>query len=194
MTTAPATQTSLLNAMAPARGIAAAIAGAVLGSLLLAVSAKIQVPFWPVPMTMQTLAVLVLGMAYGRRLGAATVLLYIAEGAMGLPVFAGPVAGPAYLAGPTGGFLIGFVAAAYVAGWLAERGWDRSPARAFATMAVGHAVLFGFGVAWLATLIGPERAIATGLTPFWAATLLKAALGAAVLQAAWTVVRRRSQA
>lgn len=90
------------------------------GSLLLAISAKIQVPFYPVPMTMQTFAVLVIGMAYGWRLGGATVLLYLAEGAAGMPVFASG-AGLAYLAGPTGGYLVGFLASAVLVGFLADR-------------------------------------------------------------------------
>jgi biotin transport system substrate-specific component len=97
---------------------------AVLGALLLTVAAYIKVPFWPVPLTMQTFVVLVVGAAYGARLGAATVTLYLAEGAAGLPVFAGG-GGLAYMAGPTGGYLVGFLAAAAVIGWLAERGFDR---------------------------------------------------------------------
>jgi biotin transporter BioY len=102
---------------------------AVAGSLLLWAAAKVQVPFYPVPITMTTFAVLAIGMAYGWRLGAATVLLYLAEGAMGLPVFAGTPEkgiGLAYMAGPTGGYLLGYVLAAAACGWLAERGWDRT--------------------------------------------------------------------
>jgi biotin transport system substrate-specific component len=95
---------------------------AVIGSILLTISAKIQVPFWPVPMTMQTLVVLVLGVAYGWRLAGATVLLYLAQGALSLPVFAGG-GGLAYMSGPTGGYLVGFLLAAVAVGWLAERGW-----------------------------------------------------------------------
>src|SRR5262249_11270176 len=110
---------------------------ALIGTLLLTASAKIQVPFWPVPMTMQTFVVLCLGAVLGPRLGATTVLLYLAEGAVGLPVFAGTPEkglGLAYMAGPTGGYLVGFVAGAAVTGWLAERGWDRSIVRLFAAM------------------------------------------------------------
>ena len=183
---------SLLDTVLPRGGIAKAAVAAVLGSALLAISAKVQVPFYPVPMTMQTVAVLVLGMAYGSRLAAATVLLYLAEGLAGLPVFAGPAAGPAYMMGPTAGYLAGFVLAAYVIGWLAERGWDRTPVKAVTAMALGHALLFVPGVLWLGSLIGMEKAIAVGLVPFWAATLLKTALGAALMQAAWKVVARRS--
>ncbi|MCW2242940.1 biotin transporter BioY [Azospirillum canadense] len=185
--------TSLLDTVAPKGGLVTAAAAAVLGSALLAVSAKVQVPFWPVPMTMQSMVVILLGMAYGSRLATATVLLYLLEGLAGLPVFAGAGAGPAYMAGPTAGYLLGFVLAAGVTGWLAERGWDRSPAKAVAALALGHALLFVPGVAWLAVLFGAEKAIAVGLTPFLAATVLKTALGAAIMQAAWTVVTRRSR-
>ncbi|MBP6819706.1 MAG: biotin transporter BioY [Ferrovibrio sp.] len=164
------------------------------GSALLAISAKVQVPFWPVPMTLQTLAILAIGMTFGSRLGAATVLLYLAEGFVGLPVFAGAAAGPAYFAGPTAGYLIGFVASAWLIGWLAERGWDRSLLRCLIAMAVGHAVVFVFGVSWLATLVGVQKALAAGLYPFWAATLVKTLLGVAVMQAAWHLaLKRRSQ-
>ena len=156
----------------------------VLGTLLLTASAKIQVPFWPVPMTMQTFMVLFLGAALGPRLGALTVLLYLTQGAAGLPVFAGTPEkglGIAYMAGPTGGYLIGFVAAAFVVGWLAERGWDRSVLRLFVAMAVGHLVLFAFGVMWLAQLVGLEKAWLLGVVPFYAATLFKTALGACLM-------------
>ncbi len=166
---------------------------AVGGSLALWVSAKIQVPFWPVPMTMQTLVVLMLGMAYGTRLGLATVLLYLAEGAAGLPVLAGTPergVGLAYMMGPTGGYLIGFVLAVAFVGYLAERGWDRSVPRAAAAMLLGHVLLFVPGVAWLAGLIGWQRAVELGLEPFVAATLLKTALGFSLMPAAWSLVRR----
>lgn len=169
-----------------------ALACVVFGSLLLTASAKVQIPFWPVPMTMQTAAVLVLGMAYGGRLAVASVLFYLAQGVAGLPVFAGAGAGPAYMAGPTAGYLVGFVVAAGFIGLLAERGWDRTPVKALAAMALGHAVIFAFGVSWLTALFGFDKAVAVGLAPFWAATLLKTLLGAAVMQAAWRVVARRS--
>jgi biotin transport system substrate-specific component len=168
----------------------------VAGTALLTLSAKVQVPFYPVPMTMQTLVVLVLGAAYGWRLGGATVALYLLEGAAGLPVFAGTpptVAGLAYLAGPTGGFLLGFVAAAMLTGWMAERGWDRSLLRVVVMMTLGHAAIFAFGLAWLTTLMPLAKAWAVGAAPFVAATLLKTALAVAMMQAAWTVAARRSE-
>jgi biotin transport system substrate-specific component len=168
---------------------------ALAGSALLTLSAKVQVPFWPVPMTMQTYVVLVLGMAMGARLGAATIALYLAEGAIGLPVFAGTPEkglGVAYMMGPTGGYLLGFLIAGTLVGWLAERGWDRGWPRALAAMTLGHAVLFFFGVAWLGTFVGAEKAIALGLTPFWAATIAKTLLGVATLPLAWKILARRS--
>ncbi len=170
-----------------------AVVLALLGSALLAISAKIQVPLPPVPMTMQTLVVLIIGATYGWRLGGATMLLYIAEGMLGLPVFANTppqVASPAYLLGPTGGYLVGYVAAAVVMGFLAERGWDRSLLRVVVMMTVGHALIFAFGVAWLAHLFGPAKAWAVGVAPFIAGTVLKTALAAALMKAAWAVVRR----
>ncbi|MBX6366602.1 MAG: biotin transporter BioY [Rhodospirillales bacterium] len=175
-----------LVAPLPSRvALASRIAAVLLGTALLALSAKVQVPFWPVPMTMQTLVVLLIGAAYGSRLGAATVLLYLVEGGAGLPVFAGASAGPAYILGPTGGYLVGFVGAAWVTGALAERGWDRSPLLVIVAMTLGHVVLFSTGVAWLAFLIGADAAIANGFLPFVGATVLKTLLAAALIRAAW---------
>ncbi len=160
------------------------------GTLVLALSAKIEVPFYPVPMTLQTLAVLALGAAYGARLAAATLALYLLEGLVGLPVFAGALAGPGYLAGPTGGYLLGFVVAAALVGWLAERGWDRAWPRLIGAMAIGHLAIFALGFAWLAQLVGAERAWAAGVAPFYAATLVKTLLAAALVDAAWGVLAR----
>jgi len=169
------------------------VALAVLGSALLWASAKAQVPFWPVPMTMQTYVVLVLAAAYGPRLGLATLLLYLAEGAVGLPVFAGTPErglGLAYMTGPTAGYLAGFVVATAVIGTLAERGWDRSLPRMIAAMTLGHGLILAIGWAWLAGLMGAEAAYAAGVAPFWAATVLKTALAGATLPAAWRLVRQ----
>lgn len=168
-----------------------AVVLAVLGSLLVAVSAKIQVPMWPVPMTMQTFAVLVIGMSFGLRLGSATLLLYLAEGAAGLPVFASG-GGLAYLAGPTGGYLVGFLIAAAWVGWLAEKGWDRNVVLTLIAMALGTAVIFGLGVTWLAVFLGDvDKAVASGLTPFLIGAAVKIALAAALLPVAWRLVPGR---
>lgn len=170
----------------------------VLGSALLWISAKVKVPFYPVPMTMQTLVVLMLGAAYGARLGAATVLLYLVEGAFGLPVFADSPErgiGLGYMMGPTGGYLIGFVAGAYIVGIMAEKGWDRSPFKLFAAMAFGHSAVFALGYLWLARIVGLDMAWTVGVAPFHYATLLKTTLGAAILPAVWAVFAKlRGQA
>jgi len=163
-----------------------------IGSLLLAVSSKIQVPFWPVPMTMQTFVVLVIGMAFGPRLGLATVGLYLVEGAFGLPVFAGTPEkglGLAYMAGPTGGYLAGFVVATMLVGTLAARRWDRHPMTAAAAMLVGMAAIYTLGAAWLATFIGVEKALQFGVVPFLLADALKILLATALMPLAWKVVR-----
>jgi biotin transport system substrate-specific component len=164
-----------------------------LGTALLTLSAKTQVPFYPVPMTMQTFVVLALGAAYGWRLAGATVALSRLEGAAGLPVFAGPLTGAAYLMGPTGGFLVGFLASALVTGFMAERGFDRSLGRVVVMMVLGHAVIFAFGLGWLSTLMPFAKAWAVGFAPFALATLLKTALAVAAVQAAWGAVSRRSE-
>ena len=176
------------------RGLARTAALVILGSLLITASAKVQAPLWPVPVTMQSLVVLLVGVAYGSRLGAATVLAYLAQGLAGLPVFAGAGAGPAYMAGPTGGFLLGFLLAATCAGCLAERGWNRSPARVAAVLCLGHALLFAPGVAWLAVLFGGSKAVAIGLTPFLAGSVVKVALGTALVAAAGPLLRRGPRA
>ncbi len=168
----------------------------VAGAALLTLSAKVKVPFYPVPMTMQTFAVLVIGAAYGWRLGAAAVLLYLAQGAVGLPVFADTPErglGLAYMMGPTGGYLVGFVASAAFVGWLAERGWDRSVTWLFVAMALGHALVFAFGIAWLAVHVGWAKAWALGVAPFYLATVLKTVLGAVTLPLAWTMLGRRAR-
>jgi biotin transport system substrate-specific component len=163
------------------------------GSGLLTISAKLQIPLWPVPMTMQTYVVLVLGMTYGPRLGTLTVLFYLAQGALGVPVFAGTPEkglGLPYMLGPTGGYLLGFLLAVAVSGWLARRGWDRSAGWTLLAMTLGHAVIFVPGVSWLAMQIGWERAVASGLTPFCLATVAKTALGVVTMPVAWRLLGR----
>ena len=164
-----------------------------LGTALMTLSAKVNLPLPYVPMTLQTLVVLMIGAAYGWRLGSATMIAYLAEGAMGLPVFAGPVGGIAPLVGPTAGYLFGFIGAAFVTGWLAERGWDRSVVRLFAAMAVGHVVILAAGFGWLAfgLGLGVAKAWQVGLLPFIAGSLVKNALGATLMPAARRLIERR---
>jgi len=149
-----------------------------LGSALLAVSAKVQVPFWPVPMTMQTLVVLLIGAHAGTRLAGLTVLAYLLEGAVGLPVFS-TGAGLAFMAGPTGGYLVGFLVSALLVSFAVERGFTRSLPAALAVFVVGDLVILGLGVAWLSTLIGFEKALMVGVLPFLPAEALKIALATA---------------
>ncbi len=161
-----------------------AVVLALAGSLLLWASAKVQVPFYPVPITMQTGVVLLLGIAYGPRLAVATVLLYIAEGAVGLPVFAGTPErgiGLPYILGPTGGYIVSWLPAAAIAGWVAERSrhWLATALGLVAALAVNY----GLGVAWLATFVGLEKAMTLGLLPFLLGDFLKLALVAALAEA-----------
>jgi biotin transport system substrate-specific component len=161
--------------------------------VLLTLSAKVQIPLWPVPMTMQTYAVLVLAMGLGTRLALVSVAGYLALGAAGLPVFAGTPdhgLGIGYMLGPTGGYLVGFVIATVVCGQLAGRGWDRHVGRSLAAMLLGHAIIIGAGVAWLAATLGIEQAIKVGFTPFVLGTLAKVVMGAVSLPCAWTALRR----
>lgn len=167
---------------------------AIVGSLLIWLSAKIQVPFYPVPMTMGTLAVLAIGMAYGWRLGTATVLLYLAEGAMGLPVFAGTPEkgiGFAYMMGGTGGYLVGYILAAASVGWLAERGWDKNVISTAGAMLIGNALIYVPGLLWLGTLFGWDKPILEwGLIPFVLGDLTKLALAAALMPLTWKLLGR----
>lgn len=164
---------------------------AVLGSALVAVAAQINVPMVPVPMTLQTLAVLVVGAAFGSRLGAATLGLYALEGLVGLPVFAQMKAGPAVLLGPTGGYIIGFILAAGLVGWLSERGWDRSMFKMFVAMVLGAIVLYVPGLAWLHLFTnGLQQTFDWGLGPFIIGDLVKAAIGALAFPAAWKLLDR----
>lgn len=159
------------------------------GSALLAISAQIKIPLYPVPVTGQTLVVLMIGMAYGSRLGAATLLAYLVEGGMGLPVFAGGGAGWATLAGPTGGYLIGFLVAAFILGLLAERGMGRGPVSTALAMIVGTALIYMFGVTHLSGFIGFEKAVAAGLLPFLYGDALKLIVAAGLMPLAWRGVR-----
>jgi biotin transport system substrate-specific component len=165
----------------------------VVGVLLLTLSAKLQIPLWPVPMTMQTYVILVIGMAYGTGLGLLTIGSYLVAGAVGLPVFAGTPEkgiGLPYMAGPTGGYLLGFVLATFVLGKLAERGWDQRFASSLAAMVVAHVLILACGAVWLAMLMGWERAFAVGVAPFVVATIVKTILAGATLPLAWRWVRR----
>lgn len=168
---------------------------AIAGSLLLTLSAKINLPFYPVPQTMQTFVVVGLGLALGSRLAALTVSLYLLQGAAGLPVFAGMPEkgiGLAYMFGPTGGYLLGFLLAAIVVGLLAERGWDKSILKSFSAALLGTAIIFVPGLIWLGSIIGWDKPIlALGLYPFVFGGLVKSGLSALVFPATWRFLTRR---
>lgn len=162
-------------------------------NLLLVASAYISftLPFSPVPVTGQTFGVLLLAMALGRVRGTAVVGAYLLEGAAGLPVFALGTAGLPVLFGTTGGYLLGFLAAAWIVGTLADHGWHRSLPRSVAAMSIGTAVIFAVGLAWLSRFLPAEMVIAAGLTPFLLGAAVKIAIASVILPAIWRVVGRK---
>lgn len=166
---------------------------AVAGTLLLTLSAKTKVAIGPVDLSMQTLAVFLIAAAFGMRLAVATLALYLAQGALGLPVFQGTPekgVGLLYMMGPTGGYLLGFLAAAAVVGHAADRGWDRDPLKLLGAMLVAEAVMMALGFAWLSVLIGAGKAWEFGVVPFILPDLIKVGLAAALVPAVWTLIRR----
>ncbi len=155
------------------------------GSWLIAMTAQIVLPIGPVPITGQTFGVLFIAALLGSRLGAGSVIAYLMQGAMGLPFFAGGMGGPAVFTAPTAGYLIGFVVAAFVVGWLAERGWDRTVGRTVAMMLLGTAVITIFGLPWLAQFTGWKHVLAFGFIPFIPGDVAKVILAATLLPTAW---------
>ena len=187
----------LIDLALPQKGVArlgAQIFLAILGTLLLTISAKTKVVLGPVDMSLQTLAVLLIAASFGFRLGVATLLLYMAQGAVGIPVFQGTPEkglGIAYMLGTTGGYLAGFVVMAAIVGWAADRGLDRNPVKLFGVMLVAEAAMMAMGFAWLATLIGAEKAWTFGVVPFIVPDLIKVALAAALVPAVWSLLPKR---
>ena len=158
------------------------LAAVVLGTMLLALSSHIQVPMVPVPITMQTFAVALIGALYGWRLGGLTIVAWLVEGAIGLPVLSG-ASGLHRFVGPTAGYLFAFPLVGALTGWLAERGWNGDRVGlAFLGMLIGNMLCLVLGAAWLAAMIGPAKAISLGVTPFLIGAVLKSALGAATLK------------
>ncbi|MER9061668.1 biotin transporter BioY [Mesorhizobium sp. M0698] len=190
------TMRPLISLALPEKG-AARLAGqlllAIAGTLLLILSAKTKVMLGPVDISMQTLAVFLIAASFGMRLGVATLLLYMAEGALGLPVFQSTPEkgiGIAYMLGSTGGYLAGFVVMAAIVGWAADRGWDRHPIKLFNAMLVAEIVMMAMGFAWLALLIGPEKSWQFGVLPFIVGDLIKVALAASLVPAVWSLLKR----
>ena len=164
----------------------------VLFSAFVALTAQVEIPLWPVPLTLQTLGVLFTGAVLGSRRGALALLLYLTEGALGLPVFAGGASGVGYMLGPTGGYLVGFVVAAGVVGWLAQRGWDRRLVWTAVAMVIGNVIIYVCGVAWLAVFLGDLwGALVKGMLLFVVGDLIKIAVAALTLPGGWKLARRR---
>lgn len=164
------------------------------GTLLLVLSAKTKVVLGPVDMSLQTLAIFLIAAAFGMRLAVATLLLYMLEGAMGFPVFQSTPEkgiGLAYMLGTTGGYLAGFVVMAAIAGWAADRGLDRNPFKLFGALLVAEAIMMAMGFAWLATIIGAEKAWQFGVVPFILPDLIKVALAASLVPAVWSLLPRQ---
>ena len=170
------------------------VALVIFGIAVLALAAKIKIPMWPVPVTMGTFAVLTLGAAYGARLGLVTILGYMLVGALGFDVFAGSSAeahGLTYMMGGTGGYLVGYVLATVALGLLARAGWDRSAGKMAGAMLLGNVIIYVPGLVWLGMLYGWDQPILEwGLTPFLLGDVLKLALAALILPAAWKLVGR----
>ena len=189
-----AIQLSPLRAALGRPSLAKSVLMVIAGSLLLTLSAKVQVPFFPVPMTMQVLVVLLIGAAYGPKLAGATLAAYILQGAAGLPVFAGTPEkglGLAYMFGPTGGYLAGFFVAAIAVGWMAERGWNTGPLRTAVSGLVGMAAIYALGLAWLGTVVGWDKPVLSfGLWPFLPGEVLKLALMVMIVHLGNTALRR----
>ena len=198
--TTPNTLLGLYQPKGDVAKLASNLATVVLGTLLITICAKINVPVWPVPVTLQGFAVAALAAAFGMRIGVATVALYLLEGAMGLPVFA-TGGGLAYLVGPTGGFLLGFLVMAAIIGYAADKGASGKPLALFGAMLVGNAALFVLGFAWLLLLSGQAQwldqtnvvasAFAKAVQPFVVWDILKMALAALTVSGIWGQLRKR---
>ena len=198
--TTPNTLLGLYQPKGDVAKLASNLATVVLGTLLITICAKINVPVWPVPVTLQGFAVAALAAAFGMRIGVATVALYLLEGAMGLPVFA-TGGGLAYLVGPTGGFLLGFLVMAAIIGYAADKGASGKPLALFGAMLVGNAALFVLGFAWLLLLSGQAQwldqtnvvasAFAKAVQPFIVWDILKMALAALTVSGIWGQLRKR---
>ena len=167
----------------------------ILGVALIAIAAKIKVPLWPnpTPVTLQTLVIFAMASAYGSRLAVATIMSYMVLGAMGLPVFAGTPEkglGLLYMAGPTGGYLAGFVVMTYLVGLAADYGWSRNPFKMAGAMFVGEVIMLTMGALWMGYLFGADKIIAWGVGPFIVTDLIKLAIAACIVPAIWGLLKK----
>ncbi len=158
------------------------------GTLLLTISAKVQVPFWPVPMTMQTFVVFLIGATYGVRLSFLTLVAYLIEGALGLPVFAAG-GGIVYLTGPTAGYLFGMTIAAAAISYFANMGYSTSYIKSFISIMIGSIIIFVCGVLYLGSIIGYTKAIQAGLLPFIPSEIFKIALAVLLIPTLHKIIK-----
>ncbi|GMU39356.1 MAG: hypothetical protein AMXMBFR23_02220 [Chloroflexota bacterium] len=176
----------LVNPMANARPVLASIATVVIASVFISLTAQPEVRVGPVPFSLQTLSVLLVGAALGSRLGFAAVSLYVMQGLAGLPVFSGGNGGWTYFAAaPSAGYIVGFAFAAFAVGWLAEHGWSRHVLTVAAAMVIGNIVIYVFGVVRLSDFVGWDGVWEFGVRPFLAGDAIKIAIAAGLLPAAW---------
>lgn len=193
MSSIAATPRTLVDVLLPRqRSLVLDAALIVAFSAFVALTAQVAIPLGPVPLTLQTLGVLFTGAVLGSKRGTLALLLYVAEGAIGLPVFAGGLSGIGVLIGPTGGYLVGFIVAAGIVGLLAERGWDRRLVWAALAMVVGNLVIYALGVAWLSVILGNLRtALVQGMLIFIIGDLIKIVVAALAMPGGWALARRR---
>ena len=190
-----ANETTIHRAIVPSASLPVQLGLVLAGSWAVGLGAQIDVPMIPVPMSLQTLAISIIGLTYGSRLAAITLLTYLAQGAAGLPLFAGGGAGIGHLFGPTSGYLFGFVAMAWITGWMVERGFGRGLLRLFVAAMVPATLLFVPGVAWLwaATPLDLSGATSAGFTPFIPGLLVKAAMAALLVHGGRQVLKARTR-
>lgn len=178
-----------------ARGVVMDIVLVAAGAALTAIAAQVQVPLWPVPITAQTLAVLLVGSSLGALRGTLSMVLYAVLGMVGLPVFSDASSGMGVILGPTGGYIVGFVFAAAFTGWIAQRSWDRRILRAILAFAGGTVVTFAIGLPWLAVTLGLDlqQTLQGGLYPFIVGGVVKTVIAAGVVTLGWRYVEREDR-
>jgi biotin transport system substrate-specific component len=200
--TTPNTILGVLEPKSQTTRLVSNVVTVLLGTVMITLAAKINVPTWPVPVTLQSFAIAALAAAFGWRIGTATVIAYLLEGAAGLPVFAGATAGLPYLLGPTGGFLLGFIPMAYIIGRAADLGASGKVGMLFLAMLIADAVLFALGFLWLLTLGSAASwidqanivgsAFAKAVQPFLIWDALKMLFAALTVTGIFTLAKKRA--
>jgi biotin transport system substrate-specific component len=183
---------TLADAFLPQRTVVRDLGLTIGGAALTAFAAQIQIPWQPVPFTMQTLVVMLCGLGLGARLGFMSQIVYLAVGLAGAPIFAGGKFGPLVVFGPTGGFLVAFPIAAGLLGWMSDRGWTKSVLGSAAALASGTTLTLGLGTLWLSHFLGLHAAFLAGAAPFLAIEAAKAAVAIPLAPLAWKFVGRRA--